>query len=118
MFIYTYFNEDGSVGSVHIIDEEHNDINQVEEKAKEYNKECGREAYKIFAIPDELEESILFLFGGKRYKRYADIDDIENRMYELSASIEDLHDDAFSMSEAMDNIKRDFEKIKKYFDGE
>ena len=66
MTIYGYFNEDGSVCNVHLLDDEK--LKYAEEKAKEYNKNLEREAYRIFTIPDGMEEVILFLLGEKNTK--------------------------------------------------
>ena len=113
MRIYTYFNEDGSVCSVHLLDDEK--IKEAEEKAKEYNKNLGREAYKIFTIPEGMEETITYLMGEKKYKRYADLDDVDDTMNELSASINSLHDDAWDMAQAMERLEKEFAEVKKQF---
>ena len=110
MRIYTYFNEDGSVCSVHLLDDEK--IKEAEEKAKEYNKNLGREAYKFFTIPEGMEETITYLMGEKKYKRYADLDDIDNTMNGLSASINSLRDDTFDIAQSMERVEKEFEKIK------
>lgn len=111
MKIYSYFNEDGSVCNVHLLDDEKN--KDAEEKTKEYNKKLGREAYKIFTIPDGMEEIILFLIGEKKYKVYADIDDLDDTLNEVGSDIRGLHDDAFEMTERLERIEKMFEKFKK-----
>jgi hypothetical protein len=113
MKIYSYFNEDGSVCNVHLLDDEKN--KDAEEKAKEYNKKLGREAYRIFTIPDGMEEVILFLIGEKKYKVYADIDDLDDTLNEVGSDIRGLHDDAFEMTERLERIEKMFEKFKKEF---
>ena len=86
MTIYGYFNEDGSVCNVHLLDDE---------KIK------------------EAEENILFLIGEKKYKVYADIDDLDDTLNEVGSDIRALHDDAFEMSERLERIEKMFEKFKK-----
>lgn len=63
-----------------------------------------------------MEETITYLMGEKKYKRYADLDDVDDTMNELSASINSLHDDAFDMAQAMERLEKEFEKIKKQFE--
>lgn len=111
MTIYSYFNEDGSVCNVHLIEDEK--VKEAEEKAKEYNVKLGREAYRIFTIPEGMEDVILFLLGEKRYKVYADIDDLDDTLNEVGSDIRALHDDAFEMSERLERIEKMFEKFKK-----
>ena len=113
MTIYSYFNEDGSVCNVHLIEDEK--VKEAEEKAKEYNVKLGREAYRIFTIPDGMEDVILFLLGEKRYKVYADIDDLDDTLNEVGSDIRGLHDDAFEMTERLERIEKMFEKFKKEF---
>ena len=113
MRIYGYFNEDGSVCNVHLLNDEK--IKEAEEKAKEYNKQLGRDAYRIFTIPDGMEEIILFLIGEKKYKVYADIDDLDDTLNNVGSDIRDLHDDAFEMSERLERIEKMFEKFKKQY---
>ena len=117
MKIYSYFNEDGSVQNVHLLDDEK--IKEAEEKAKEYNKNLKREAYRIFSIPEGMEETITYLLGKKKYKRYADIDDLDDTLNEVGSDIRGLHDDTFEMVERLEHIEKMFEKFKKEFcDGE
>lgn len=117
MRIYSYFNEDGSVCNVHLLDDEK--IKEAEERAKEFNKNLGREAYRIFTIPEGMEETITYLMGEKKYKRYADLDDLDNTLNEVGSDIRGLHDDAFEMTERLERIEKMFESFKKEFcDGE
>ena len=116
MRIYSYFVEDNIVGGVYIIDEEkHKDA---DERVAQLNKECGREAYRIFDIPEGMEETITYLMGDKKYKKYADLDDVDDTMNELSASINSLHDDAWDMAQAMERLEKEFAEIKKKFEPE
>lgn len=113
MRIYSYFVEDDIVGGVYIIDEEkHKDA---DERVAQLNKECGREAYRIFDIPEGMEQTILYLFGGEKYKRYSDMDDLDSSMRELSSSVDSLHEDTYDISQAMSRLEKEFEEFKKTF---
>ena len=114
MKIYTYFEEDGRVGYVRVIDgdEKHTEQEYVD-KAKKLNENLKREAYVIFDIEDpRLVETILYLLGEKKYKSYADLDDLDTTLNEVSSDIQSLHNDAFEMYEIMEAIKRMFEGFK------
>lgn len=113
MKIYSYFYENGSIGSVRLIDEEKN--KDFDEKIKKSNEQIGYEAYKIFDIPKEMEEIILYLLGEKGYKVYSDLDDLDNALNKVSGDISSLHDDAFEMSERIEKIEKMFEDFKKHF---
>jgi len=113
MRIYSYFVEDDIVGGVYIIDEEkHKDA---DERVAQLNKECGREAYRIFDIPEGMEQTILYLLGRDKYKRYSDMDDLESSMRELSSSVDSLHEDTYDISQAMSRLEKEFEEFKKNF---
>ena len=113
MRIYSYFVEDDIVGGVYIIDEEkHKDA---DERVAQLNKECGREAYRIFDIPKNMEQTILYLFGRDKYKCYSDMDDLESSMRELSSSVGSLHEDTYDISQAMSRLEKEFEEFKKNF---
>ena len=113
MRIYSYFVEDDIVGGVYIIDEEkHKDA---DERVAKLNKECGREAYRIFDIPECMEQTILYLLGRDKYKRYSDMDDLESSMRELSSSVDSLHEDTYDISQAMSRLEKEFEEFKKNF---
>ena len=90
---------------------------QTEEKiiarVNEVNENEGKEIYKIFDIADDISEIILFFLGDRAYKRYADMDDLEESVADLSASINSIYDDVFDMREAMDHIERMFKEFKK-----
>lgn len=114
MKIYTYFEEDGRVGYVRVIDgdEKHTEQEYVD-KAKKLNENLKREAYVIFDIEDpRLVETILYLLGEKKYKSYADLDDLDTTLNEVSGDIQSLHNDAFEMYERMEAIERMFEDFK------
>jgi len=116
MRIYSYFVEDDIVGGVYIIDEEkHKDA---DERVAKLNKECGREAYRIFDIPEGMEQTILYMLGVDKYKRYSDMDDLDSSMRELSSSVDSLHEDTYDISQAMSRLEKEFEEFKKNFSKE
>ena len=62
-------------------------------------------------------EVIDFLTGDNKYKRYADMDELDSSMQELSADINNIHDDVWNMREGMEHIEEMFKKFKeKYID--
>ena len=89
---------------------------EIEQSVEKYNASGGCTC-QIIELPDEMEEVIIFLTGEKKYKRYADMDDLDSSMQELSADINNIHDDVWNMRESMDHIEEMFKKFKeKYID--
>ena len=89
---------------------------EIEQSVEKYNASGGCTC-QIIELPDEMEEVIVFLTGEKKYKRYADMDDLDSSMQELSADINNIHDDVWNMRESMDRIEEMFKKLKeKYVD--
>ena len=89
---------------------------EIEQSVEKYNASGGCTC-QIIELPDEMEEVIVFLTGEKKYKRYADMDDLDSSMQELSADINNIHDDVWNMRESMDHIEEMFKKLKeKYID--
>ena len=89
---------------------------EIEQSVEKYNASGGCTC-QIIELPDEMEEVIIFLTGDNKYKRYADIDDLDSSMQELSADINNIHDDVWNMRESMDHIEEMFKKFKeKYID--
>jgi len=89
---------------------------EIEQSVEKYNASGGCTC-QIIELPDEMEEVIIFLTGDNKYKRYADMDDLDSSMQELSADINNIHDDVWNMRESMDHIEEMFKKFKeKYID--
>ena len=118
MKIYVYYEEDGRVGYVRLLEpEKGHTIQDYYDKAKEYNGQLKREAYVIFDIEDEkLGEAILYLLGEKKYKRYADIDDLDDSINSIRSEVVDLYDTAFDMNQSIERIEKLFEKVKESFE--
>ena len=89
---------------------------EIEQSVEKYNASGGCTC-QIIELPDEMEEVIIFLTGDNKYKRYADMDDLDSSMQELSADINNIHDDVWNMRENMEHIEEMFKKFKeKYID--
>ena len=87
---------------------------EIEQSVEKYNASGGCTC-QIIELPDEMEEVIIFLTGEKKYKRYADMDDLDSSMQELSADINNIHDDVWNMRESMDHIEEMFKKFKEKY---
>ena len=87
---------------------------EIEQSVEKYNASGGCTC-QIIELPDEMEEVIVFLTGEKKYKRYADMDDLDSSMQELSADINNIHDDVWNMRESMEHIEEMFKKFKEKY---
>lgn len=87
---------------------------EIEQSVEKYNASGGCTC-QIIELPDEMEEVIVFLTGEKKYKRYADMDDLDSSMQELSADINNIHDDVWNMRENMEHIEEMFKKFKEKY---
>ena len=112
MKIYTYSTEEGLLWSVKVFDKASVTDEEIADKVKSANEKAGREAYKLFDVPENMEEIILFLMGEKDYKRYADIDNLEDTMETLDNDIYGLSCDISDIVDKMESIKRTFNEIK------
>jgi len=112
MKIYTYTTEEGELRSIRFFDKSLVTDEEIADKVKSANEKAGREAYKLFDVSENMEEIILFLLGEKHYKRYADIDDLEETMETLDNNIYGLSCDISDIADQMERIKRTFNEIK------
>lgn len=87
---------------------------EIEQSVEKYNASGGCTC-QIIELPDEMEEVIIFLTGEKKYKCYADMDELDSSMQELSADINNIHDDVWNMRESMDHIEEMFKKFKEKY---
>lgn len=87
---------------------------EIEQSVEKYNASGGCTC-QIIELPDEMEEVIIFLTGEKKYKRYADMDDLDSSMQELSADINNIHDDVWNMRENMEHIEEMFKEFKEKY---
>jgi len=87
---------------------------EIEQSVEKYNASGGCTC-QIIELPDEMEEVIIFLTGDNKYKRYADMDDLDSSMQELSADINNIHDDVWNMRESMEHIEEMFKKFKEKY---
>lgn len=112
MKIYAYYLEDGRIYSVRSCEDSKLTDQELVDKVKEFNEKEGREAYKLFDIPEGMEEVFRFFFGEKKYKRYADMDDLDNSINELQSQVVDAYDALYDLNQSMDYLKEEFEKLK------
>lgn len=112
MKIYAYFLEDERLYSVKSCEDSKFTDQEIVERVKDMNEKAGREAYKLYDVPEEMEEVIRFLLGEKKYKRYADIDDLDNSINELDNSVKNSYETLYDLAAEMDWLKGEFEKFK------
>ena len=114
MKILVQYSDDGQrISNVSTISRFKKTEEEIIARVNEVNENEGREVYKIFDLTGDVSEIILFFLGDNAYKRYADMDDLEESVADLSASINSIYDDVFDMREAMDRIERMFNEFKK-----
>ena len=87
---------------------------EIEQSVEKYNA-AGGCTCQIIELSDEMEEVIIFLTGDNKYKRYADMDDLDSSMQELSADINNIHDDVWNMRENMEHIEEMFKEFKEKY---
>lgn len=84
----------------------------VEAVSKANQQEEGTTSYKIWEMTGISGNLVEFLLGDKKYKIYADIDDLDDSINELSCDLGSMHDDIFHMSQSMSNIEDMFKEFK------
>lgn len=112
MKIYAYYLEEGRIYSVRSCEDSKLTDQELVDKVKELNEKEGREAYKLFDIPEGMEEVFRFFFGEKKYKRYADMDDLDDSINELQSQIVDAYDTMYDINHSIEYLKEEFEKLK------
>ena len=84
----------------------------VEAVAKSNNDDKCQSLFAIWEANDTIGNLVEFLLGDKKYKIYADIDDLDDSINELSGDLYSMHDDIFHMSQSMSNIEDMFKEFK------
>lgn len=112
MKIYVYFLENGTVYSVRSCEGSKMTDQEIVNKIKSYNEKEGREAYKLFDVPEGMEEIFTFFLGEKGYKRYSDMTDLDNSINELESQVVDAYDTMYDINHSMEYLKEEFNKLK------
>ena len=113
MKIYAYYLEDGRIYSVRSCeDSKLTDQELVAISSSIVSLFSNEEAYKLFDIPEGMEEVFRFFFGEKKYKRYADMDDLDDSINELQSQVVDAYDTIYDINHSMEYLKEEFEKLK------
>ena len=84
----------------------------VEAVTKSNNDDKCQSFFAIWEANDDIGNLVEFLLGDKKYKIYADIDDLDDSINELSGDLSSMHDDVFHMSQSMSNIEDMFKEFK------
>lgn len=84
----------------------------VEAVAKSNNDDNCQSSFAIWETDGVIGNLVEFLLGDKKYKIYADIDDLDDSINELSCDLGSMHDDIFHMSQSMSNIEDMFKEFK------
>lgn len=84
----------------------------VEAVAKSNNDDKCQSLFAIWEANDAIGNLVEFLLGDKKYKIYADIDDLDDSINELSCDLGSMHDDIYHMSQSMSNIEDMFKEFK------
>lgn len=118
MKIYTYSLEDGRIYSVRSCEDTKMTDQELIDRVNELNEKEGREAYKLFDVPEGMEEVFRFFFGEKKYKRYADMDDIDNSINDLGENVKDAYYTISDLMEGFNWMKEEFKKFKENLQNE
>ena len=106
-----------AVHSTHYYEEVHGKTEEdVVEAVRKSNEDACYERFGLLDIQPPLEEVMMFLLGDKGYKVYADMESLEESMNRLSAQISSIYEDVFGMSESMEQIEKNFKKMKEKFE--
>ena len=84
----------------------------VEAVAKSNNDDNCQSSFAIWETDGVIGNLVEFLLGDKKYKIYADIDDLDDSINELSSDLGSMHDDIFYMAQSMENIENMFKEFK------
>lgn len=84
----------------------------VEAVAKSNNDGNCQSSFAIWETDGVIGNLVEFLLGDKKYKIYADIDDLDDSINELSSDLGSMHDDIFYMAQSMENIENMFKEFK------
>lgn len=84
----------------------------VEAVAKANTDDKNESIFVIWEVDGDIGNLVEFLLGNKKYKIYADIDDLDDSINELSCDLSSMHDDIFHMSQSMENIENMFKEFK------
>lgn len=84
----------------------------VEAVTKSNNDDKCQSFFAIWEANDDIGNLVEFLLGDKKYKIYADIDDLDDSINELSGDLSSMYDDVFHMSQSMSNIEDMFKEFK------
>lgn len=84
----------------------------VEAVAKSNNDDNCQSSFVIWETDGVIGNLVEFLLGDKKYKIYADIDDLDDSINELSSDLGSMHDDIFHMARSMENIENMFKEFK------
>lgn len=112
MKIYAYYLEDGRIYSVRSCEGVKLTDQEIIDKINGYNEKEGREAYKLFNVPAEMEELFTFFIGEKGYKKYADMTDLDDSINELQSQVVDAYDTIYDLNHSMEYLKQEFDKLK------
>lgn len=86
---------------------------QVENAVSKGNNDTnGEYTFEIWEVDGVIANLVEFILGDKKYKIYADIDDLDDSINELSCDLGSMHDDIFHMSQSMSNIEDMFKEFK------
>lgn len=112
MKIVETYNREGHISCIHSFyyyqsrgKSEEEIINAINETNEKYGRICN----VIKEVPDELEETFLFLLGEKHYKHYSDIEDLVNTIDDLKSYVNDVSN---SLSEIEDDMYRIQDKVE------
>ena len=119
MKIVQTYNQEGHICSMHSFyyyesrgKSEEEIIEAVNKSNEEYKEKYKRGCHEIKEVPDELEETFLFLLGEKHYKHYSDIEDLVNTIDDLKSYINDVSNSMSDIEDNMDRIRDKVETIK------
>lgn len=84
----------------------------VEAVAKSNNDDNCQSSFAIWETDGVIGNLVEFLLGDKKYKIYADIDDLDDSINELSCDLSSIRDDIYHMSNSMENIEEMFKNFQ------
>lgn len=112
MKIYAYYLEDGRIYSVRSCDNAKMTDQEIIDKINSFNEKAEREAYKLFDVPEGMEEVFTFFLGEKGYKKYSDMADLDDSINELNSQVIDAYDTLYDINHSMECLKEEFDRLK------
>lgn len=113
MILVVRYNQNGnivSVGNITKYTTADKDENAIMEQCRSLNTEKGFDEWVCVHLNypgnKEIEQIFDFLLGEKKYKQYADLDQVYDKLLTVENYVESVHSDIFDASESVEKARK------------